>query len=66
MQNLLNSPSNKLEEETAEKLENLSPAKYGKAAYVNLTYTPSKLKENVLYRETSTMKRVEESNSKVR
>ena len=66
MQNLLDSPSRKLEEETTEKLENLSPAKYGKAAYVNLTYTPSKLKENVLYRQTSTMKRVEESNSKVR
>ena len=31
-----------------------------------MTYTPSKLKENALYRETSTLKRVEESHSKVR
>ena len=44
MQNLLNSPHSKIEQETAEKLENLSPAKYGKAAYVDLTFTPSKLK----------------------
>lgn len=66
MQNLLQSPSKQLEDETPERLDHLSPDKYGKAAYVDLTYTPSKLKENVLYRETTTLKRVEESHSKVR
>ena len=32
------------------KLQNLSPEKYGKAAWADLTYTPSKLADNVLYR----------------
>lgn len=32
------------------KLTNLSPEKYGKAAWADLTYTPSKLADNVIYR----------------
>ena len=33
------------------RLKNLSPEKYGKAAYDdNRTYTPSKLADNILYR----------------
>lgn len=38
---------------------NLSPEKYGKGAYAELTFTPSKLADNVLYREASSLKRVE-------
>ena len=38
----------------------ISPEKYGKAAFEGLTFTPSKLSENVLYREASSLKRVEE------
>lgn len=32
------------------KIIGLSPEKYGKAACADLTYTPSKLYDNVLYR----------------
>jgi len=32
------------------RLNNLSPEKYGKAAWAELTYTPSKLADNVIYR----------------
>ena len=49
MHNLLESRRS-LKPESPEKLHNLSPEKYGKAAYVELTYTPSKLADNVLYR----------------
>jgi hypothetical protein len=31
-----------------------------------LTYTPSKLADNVLFREASSLKRIEEESSKVR
>lgn len=41
------------------KLTNLSPEKYGKAAWADLTYTPSKLAENVIYREAATLKKTE-------
>jgi len=41
------------------KLTNLSPEKYGKAAWADLTYTPSKLSENVIYREAVTLKKTE-------
>ena len=34
----------------SEKLGNISPEKYGKGAYSELTYTPSKLADNVLFR----------------
>jgi hypothetical protein len=32
------------------KLQNLSPDKFGKSAYAGLTYTPSKLADNVLFK----------------
>lgn len=32
------------------KLVNLSPEKYNRSAWADLTYTPSKLTNNVLYR----------------
>lgn len=35
---------------TPAKLSNLSPDKYGKAAWADLTYTPSKLAENAIFR----------------
>ena len=53
-------------EESPSRLENLSPLKYGKAAFASLTFTPSKLVDNVLYKEATTFKKVEEESSKVR
>lgn len=44
--------------ESPERLSDLSPQKYGKAAYVELSYTPSKLVENPLYREAATSKKL--------
>lgn len=41
--------SRKVQEEPS-RLDNLSPEKYGKAAFSSLTYTPSKLADNVLYK----------------
>ena len=64
MDRLLNSRLDRQESPT--KLENLSPEKYGKGAYAALTYTPSKLVDNILYREVTTMKKIEEELSKVR
>lgn len=40
------------------KLDNLSPEKFGKGAYASLTYTPSKLADNVLYKEASNFKKI--------
>ncbi len=40
--------------------------KIDKAPYVHVVYTPSKLKDNVLYAEVTTMKKDEEKNSKIR
>jgi len=48
MDHLLNSRMSA--DHSPSKLENLSPEKYGKAAYATLTFTPSKLVDNVLYR----------------
>jgi hypothetical protein len=48
MERLLNSRLDRQESPT--KLQNLSPDKYGKGAFAALTYTPSKLADNVLYR----------------
>jgi hypothetical protein len=48
MENLLNSRLSR--DESPTKLENLSPEKFGKGAYAVLTYTPSKLADNVLFR----------------
>lgn len=35
---------------TPTKLHNLSPDKYGKAAWADLSYTPAKLADNILFR----------------
>jgi hypothetical protein len=48
------------------KLDHLSPEKFGKSAYASLSYTPSKLASNVLFKEVSSMRKVEESSSKAR
>jgi hypothetical protein len=45
-------------DETPNRLENLSPEKYGKAAFASLTYTPSKLADNVLFKEITTQKKI--------
>lgn len=42
---------------TPTKLTNLSPEKYGKAAWADLTYTPSKLADNIIYREATTLRK---------
>jgi hypothetical protein len=47
-------------------LVNLSPEKYGKGAFADLTFTPSKLADNILYREASNLKRIEEESAKNR
>lgn len=39
------------------KLKNLSPEKYGKAAWADLTYTPSKLADNIMFREAVTLRK---------
>ena len=49
-----------------EKLTGLSPEKYGKAAYIDLSFTPSQLNENVLYRDAMKMKTMEDPNQRVR
>ena len=48
MEHLLNSRLSR--DQSPAKLENLSPEKFGKSAYASLTYTPSKLADNVLFR----------------
>lgn len=52
--------------EEAVKLDNLSPEKYGKGAFCDLTYTPSKLADNFLFRDATTLKKMEEGNGKLR
>ena len=44
----------------------MSPEKFGKGAYADLSYTPYKLADNVLYREAVTLKKYEENTNKVR
>ena len=56
MDQLLNSRLSRGESPT--KLENLSPEKFGRGAYANLTYTPSKLADNVLFKEATTLKKI--------
>jgi len=48
------------------RLTNLSPDKYGKAAWADMTYTPSKLADNVIFREAATLKKNEEGSNKLR
>ena len=57
MEHLLNSRMSA--DQSPSKLENLSPEKYGKAAYASLTFTPSKLADNILYKEATTFKKIE-------
>jgi hypothetical protein len=57
MENLLNSRLSR--DESPTKLLNLSPEKFGKGAYASLTYTPSKLADNVLFKEVTTLKKIE-------
>lgn len=64
MDSLLMSRMNK--DVSPTKLQNLSPDKYGKAAWAELTYTPSKLANNILFREAVTLKKTEEGSSKLR
>ena len=40
------------------KLATLSPDKYGKGAFCELTFTPSKLSENIIFREATNLKRL--------
>ena len=58
--------SRRSRDEHPERLGSISPEKYGKSAYCDLTYTPSKLADNVLFREASNLKKIEEETSKVR
>ena len=58
--------SRRKKEDSPEKLANISPEKYGKGAYCDLTYTPSKLADNFMFREANSLKRVEEESSKSR
>jgi hypothetical protein len=53
-------------EETSEKVGKLSPEKFGQGAFLDLTFTPSKLTEHVLYREATHLKKVEEESSRSR
>ena len=48
------------------KLNNLSPEKYGKAAWADLSYTPCKLADNVIFREAATLRKNEEGTNKLR
>ncbi len=67
MQNLLeNSRRQANPHESPVKLDHLSPDKYGKGAFCDLTYTPSKLADNFLFRDVTTLKKIEEGNGKLR
>jgi hypothetical protein len=63
MDKLLDSRRSK---ENLESIQGLSPEKFGKGAYCQLTYTPSKLADNVLFREAHSLRRVEEEGSRCR
>ena len=52
--------------ESPMKLEGLSPEKFGKAAYQDMLYTPSRLADNVLYKDVNSMKKYEEAGQKLR
>jgi hypothetical protein len=58
--------SRRQKEETVEQIESISPEKYGKGAFLDLTFTPSKLSEHVLYREATHLKKIEEESCKGR
>ncbi len=48
------------------KLSHISPEKYGKGAFCDLAYTPSKLADNLLFRDAATLKKMEEGNGRLR
>lgn len=58
--------SRKQKEEPPEYLDKLQPEKYGKGAYCELSYTPSKLADHILYKEANYLKKLEEELSKNR
>lgn len=66
MDKLYESRKEKYFEEKVQKLQAVSPEKYGKGAYADLSYTPYKLADNVLYREAVTLKKYEEGTNKLR
>lgn len=67
MQNLLEfSRRSANQNESPVKLSHISPEKYGKGAFCDLAYTPSKLADNFLYRDATTLKKMEEGNGKLR
>ena len=45
-------------------MSNLSFDKYGKAAFVDLTCTSSKLVDNLLYREVTTLNKIDVGSNK--
>lgn len=47
-------------------LSGLSPEKYGRSAFRELSYTPEKLYESFMYKENTSNKRVEEERRRVR
>lgn len=50
--------SRRQRDEPQERLGTISPEKYGKGAFCDLTYTPSKLADNILFREVSNLKKI--------
>lgn len=67
MQNLLeHSRRFANQNESPIKLSHLSPQKFGKGAFCDLTYTPSKLADNFLFRDATTLKKIQEGNGKLR
>ena len=59
MQNLLeHSRRIANQNESPVKLSNISPEKFGKVAFCDLTYTPSKLADNFLFRDATTLKKI--------
>lgn len=48
------------------RLKNLSPEKYGRTAFRELSYTPEKLTENFLYKEITVTKKIEVEKKRIR
>ena len=48
------------------KLKGLSPEKYGSVAFKNLSYTPSKLQDNFIYKEVTVTKKIESEKNRIR
>lgn len=52
--------------ENPEKLNSIDPEKFGGAAYAELTFTSSKLVDNVIFREVANIKMAGQSTGKLR